>query len=164
MIFWTTLAVYLGILLGGAALSGILGMLIFRGYLALEDYRSILTLSRLRCPSCGSQFGMAASRAARDDYEKQMEEERKSIAAELESGTAIDINPSFEWEPICPSCQKSIRYNYVERIVVSKSHRPLQVSRPGEYFTCAIAVGLVLCLYGATVVGMVSMIKWLFGP
>ena len=58
---------YLATLLGGPALFGILVALMFRGYLALEDYRSLLALSRLQCPSCGSQFGMIASRVADDD-------------------------------------------------------------------------------------------------
>ena len=103
-------------MLGSAVLFGILVAQMFRGYIALEDYRSLRALSRLRCPSCGSQFGMAASRAARDDNEKQLEKLKQEIMA---AGKEACINPSFEWEAICPTCQKSILYNCIEKKIVS---------------------------------------------
>jgi hypothetical protein len=122
MEYWITFSLTLAKLLGSAAIGGCLLAGAFWLWMALDEYRSLRTLSRLHCPSCRGLFGMPAARAAKERFERECTAESQRIW-EQEGGdnVLIDIDFTLQWQVDCPGCATTWDYSFVDgRLVFAK--------------------------------------------
>jgi hypothetical protein len=113
--YWGVELLKLGKALAVAAALGLLLMGGFWALLAYYFYRPVKELSALRCPGCGSPFGIAAARAARTAYDDGCREAYRE--AEREHG-AISIQFDTKWYVDCPNCQATACFDFVSHQLV----------------------------------------------
>src|SRR5262245_33719253 len=99
--------------------AGVAIFLLLWAVLAFVVHRELVSLARIRCPSCGVAFGMAAAKNAKQTYSEQCEAERKH--AEAKAGGVVLIDFDNKWPIECPRCGNCVSYDLTARSLTSRT-------------------------------------------